>query len=101
MPLEDNEAWINPIKPIVVKKNKSGVPRFEAVYDSSHEPLNEEELTAYQTLFDMHEKTPSEAGKPSTFHPPPPPPPVVPDVPSPSPTLEDQVQDLTSRFDAF
>ena len=29
--LEDNEAWIHPIKAIVVKKDKSGVPRFEVV----------------------------------------------------------------------
>ena len=45
--LEDNEAWIHPIMAIVVKKEKLGVPRFEAVYDSDHEPSDEEELTAY------------------------------------------------------
>ena len=42
--LEDNEAWIHPIKAIVVKKDKPGVPRSEAVYDSGHEPSDEEEL---------------------------------------------------------
>ena len=31
--LEDNEAWIHPIKAIMVKKDKSGVPRPEEVYD--------------------------------------------------------------------
>ena len=50
------------------------------------------------TLFGMREETMGEFDQPSTSHPPPP---VEPDVPSPSPTLEDQVQDLTSRFDAF
>ena len=33
VPLEDNEVWIHPIKVIVVKKDKPGVPRSEAVYD--------------------------------------------------------------------
>ena len=71
------------------------------VYDSGHEPSNEEELKAYQTLFGMREETPGEAGQPFTTHPPPPPPPMEPDAPSLSPTLEDQVQDLTSRLDAL
>ena len=35
MPLEANEAWIHPIKEIVVKKNKPGVPRSVEVYDST------------------------------------------------------------------
>ena len=51
VPLEDNEAWIHPIKGIVIKKDKSGVPRSEVVYDWGHEPSDEEELTAYQTFF--------------------------------------------------
>ena len=101
MSLEDNKAWIHPIKAIVIKKDKPGVTRFEAVYDSGYEHLDEEELTAYQTLFGMHEDTPGEAGQPSTTPPPPPPPPTELAVPSPSPTLEDQVQDLTSKFDAL
>ena len=66
MTLEDNEALIHPIKAIVVKKDKSGVPQSEAIYDSGHEPSDKEELTAYQTLFSMREETPDEAGQPST-----------------------------------
>ena len=99
VPLVDNEAWIHPIKAIVVKKYKSGVPRSDAVYDSGHEPSDEEELMAYQTLFGMREETLDEADPsstshpphPSIVHPPPPPPPVESAVTSPSPTLEDQV----------
>ena len=68
--LEDNEAWIHPIKAIIFKKDKSGVPRSEVVYDSGHETSDEEELTTYQTLFGMHEETPGEANQPSTTHPP-------------------------------
>ena len=45
--LESNEAWIHPIKVIVVNKNKSGVPRPEEDYDSWNEPSNKEELKAY------------------------------------------------------
>ena len=62
LPLEDNEAWIHPIKAIVVKKDKPGIPRSEAVYDSSHEPSDEEDFTEYQTLFGIREETPGEAG---------------------------------------
>ena len=68
--LEHNEAWIHPIKAIVMKKDKSGVPRSDAVYEEGHEPSDEEELTAYQTLFGMLEETPGEADPPSTSHPP-------------------------------
>ena len=39
VPLEDNKAWIHPIKAIVVKKDKSGVPRSDMVYDAGHEPF--------------------------------------------------------------
>ena len=55
VPLERNEAWIHLIKVNVVKKNKSGVPRPEEVYDSGNEPSDEEELRAYQTRFGMRE----------------------------------------------
>ena len=48
VPLEDNEAWIHPIKAIVVKKDKPGVPRLEEIYDSGNESSDEEELRAYQ-----------------------------------------------------
>ena len=51
VPLEDNEAWTHPIKAIVVKKDKPGVPRPDEVYDSRNEPSNEEELRAYQFRF--------------------------------------------------
>ena len=47
VPLEDNEAWIHPIKAIMVKKDKPGVPRPEEVYDSGNEPSDEDELRAY------------------------------------------------------
>ena len=36
--LESNGTWRQPIKVIVVKKNKSGVPRSDEVYDSENEP---------------------------------------------------------------
>ena len=47
VPLEDNEAWIHPIKAIMVKKDKSSVPRQKEVYDSGNEPFDENELKAY------------------------------------------------------
>ena len=47
VPLEDNEAWIHPIKAIMVKKDKLGVPRLEEVYDSSNEPFDEDVHRAY------------------------------------------------------
>ena len=75
---------MHPIKAIVIKKDKSSLPRYEAFYDSGHEPSDEEELIAYKTLFGMHEETPSEADHPSTSHLPPPPPLTEPDVLSPS-----------------
>ena len=53
MPLEDNEAWIHPIKVIMVKRHKSGVPRPEAMYDSGNEPSNENELHEYQARFGL------------------------------------------------
>ena len=64
VPLEDKEAWIHPIEAIVVKKYKLSVPRSNVVYDSSHEPSDEEELTAYQTLFGMREETSGEVDPP-------------------------------------
>ena len=48
MPLDDNEAWLHPIKAISVKRDKPGVPRPEGTYDSGHEPLDEDELHDYQ-----------------------------------------------------
>ena len=55
VPLESNKAWIHPIKVIVVKKNKSGVPRPKEVYDSGNEPSDEEELKAYQNMFGVRD----------------------------------------------
>ena len=66
VPLEDNEAWIHPIKAIVVKKDKLGVPRPEEVYDSEHEPSDEEELRAYQSRFGTREDAQGEVGQSST-----------------------------------
>ena len=34
VPLEDNKAWIHPIKQIMVKKDKPGVPRPKEVHES-------------------------------------------------------------------
>ena len=44
VPLKDNKAWINPIKALLVKRDKPGVPRPEGVYDLGNKPSNEEEL---------------------------------------------------------
>ena len=44
VPLEDNEAWIHPIKAIFFKKDKPGVTCPEAMYDSGNEPSDEDEL---------------------------------------------------------
>ena len=50
VPLDDNEAWLHPIKAISVKRDKPGVPRPKGTYDLGHEPSDEEELYDYQTL---------------------------------------------------
>ena len=42
VPLKANEALIHPVMAIVVKKNKSSVPRPDEVYDSWNEPSDEE-----------------------------------------------------------
>ena len=99
VPLEDNEAWIHLIKAIVVKKNKLGVPRLDKVYDSGYEPSNEDEHKAYQTLFGMREDENRDVGQSCTQ----PPPPLSHDEDdsSPSPSLEDHVHDLTTRFDVL
>ena len=71
VPVEDNEAWIHPIKVIMVKKDKSGVPRPEEVYDLGNEPSNEDELRAYQSRFGIPVGTEGEAAQSSTQSPPP------------------------------
>ena len=53
VPLEDNEAWIHPIMAIMVKRDKPGVPRTKEVYDSDHEPSNEDELREYLYRFGL------------------------------------------------
>ena len=99
MPLESNEAWIHPITTIVVKKNKSSVPRPEGVYDSENEPSNNEELRVYQDLYGGRHDERGEVGQYSTK--PPPTKTKEEDDPTPTHPVEDQVQDLTMRFDAF
>ena len=71
VPLEGNEAWIHPIKVIMVKKDKPSVPRPEEVYDSGNEPSNEDELRAYQSRFGIRVDAQGEAGQSSTQPPPP------------------------------
>ena len=51
VPLQDNEAWIHPIKAIIVKKDKPGVPRLEEVYNLGNEPSDEDDLRSYRSWF--------------------------------------------------
>ena len=51
VPLDDNEAWLHPIKAISIKRDTPGVPQPEGVYGSGHEPSDEDELPAYQARF--------------------------------------------------
>ena len=62
MPLEDYEAWIHPIKAIMVNKDKPGVPRLKEVYDSGNEPSDEDELRAYWSRFGIPVGTQGEVG---------------------------------------
>ena len=98
--LEDNQSWIHPIKAIIVKRDKPGVPRPEGMYDLSNEPSNEDELHKYQARFGLPGDPQGDAGKSST-HPPPPQPTSAAAPSSPSPDLEDSVLALTDHFDAF
>ena len=102
VPLDDNEAWLHPIKAISVKRDTPSVPQPEGVYDSGHEPSDEDELPDYQARFGFLGDTRDDIGQ-SSSHPPPPPPqqPQAAAPPSPSPDLEDPVLSLTKRFDAF
>ena len=102
VPLDDNEAWLHPIKAISVKKDKPGVPRPEGVYDSSHEPSDEDELHDYRARFGFLGDPQEDIGQSSSHPPPSPPQPSTEAAPSsPSPDLEDPVPSLTERFDAF
>ena len=103
MPLDDNKAWLHPIKAISVKRDKLGVPRPEGIYDSGHEPSDEEELHDYQAHFGLLGDPLGDIGQSST-HPPPPPLPHLTSqatLSSPTPDLEDPVLALNDRFDAF
>ena len=51
VPFEDNEAWMHPIKAIMVKKDKPGVPRLEEVYDWGNDPSNKDDLRADHSRF--------------------------------------------------
>ena len=102
VPLDDNEAWLHPIKAISVKRDKPGVPRPEGVYDSGHEPSDEDELRDYQARFGLLGDPQGNIGQSSSHLPPPPPQPPTEAAPSsPTPDLEDPVLSLTERFDAF
>ena len=99
MPLDDNEAWLHPIKAILVKRDKPGVPRPEGVYDSGHEPSDEDELHDYRARFGFLGDPQGDIWQ-SLSHPPPQP--STEAAPSSSsPDLEDPVLSLTERFDAL
>ena len=102
VPLDDNEAWLHPIKAISVKRDKPGVPRPEGAYDFGHEPSDEDELHDYQARFGLMGDPQDDLGQSST-HPPPPPPPSTSKaaLSNPTPNLEDLVLALTDCFDAF
>ena len=102
VPLDDNEAWLHPIKAISVKRDTPGVPRPEEAYDSGHEPSDEDGLHDYQARYGFLGDAQGDVGQSSSHPPPPPsqqPPEATPSSPSPDP--EDQVLSLTERFDAF
>ena len=111
VPLDDNEAWLHPIKAISVKRDTPGVPQPEGVYDSGHEPSDEDELPDYRARFGFLGDTQEDIGQfsshppppPPSYRPPPPPPqqPQAAAPPSPSPDIEDPVLSLIERFDAF
>ena len=111
VPLDDNEAWLHPIKAISVKRDTPGVPQPEGVYYSGHEPSDEDKVPDYRAHFGFLGDTQDDIGQssshppppPPSSHPPPPPPqqPQAAAPPSPSPDLEDPVLSLTERFDAF
>ena len=102
VPLDDNEAWLHPIKAISVKRDKPGVPRPEGVYDSGHEPSDEDELHDYRARYGFLGDPQGDIGQSSSHPPPQPPQPSTEAAPSsPSPNLEDPMLSLTERFDAF
>ena len=100
VPLEDNEAWIHPIKAIMVKRDKPGVPCPKAMYELGNEPLDEDELREYQARFSLSVDPQGDVCQASS-HPPPPQPSQEEDPISPSTILENPVLDLTARFEAY
>ena len=102
VPLDDNEAWLHPIKAISVKRDKPGVPRPEGTYDLGHEPSDEDEFHDYQARFGSLGDPQGDIGQSSSYPPPPPPPqPTEAAHSSPTPDLENPVLSLTERFDTF
>ena len=102
MPLDDNEAWLHPIKEISVKRDKPGVPRLEGVYDSGHEPSDKDDLHDYQARVGLLGEPQEDIGQSFTQAPPPPPQQPSEAAPSsPTPDLKDPVLALTERFDSF
>ena len=97
-PLEDNEAWIHPIKAIMVKCDKPSVPRPEGMYDSGHEPSDEDELLEYQAYLGLPGDPQGDIRQSSTH---PPSTTSQTSLSSPTPDLEDPVLALTDRFDTF
>ena len=100
VPFKDNEDWIHPIKAIMVKRDKSGVPRPEAIYDSGNEPSGEDELREYQSRFSLSVDPLGDAGR-SFIHPLPPQPSPKEDLTIPSHILEDSVLNVTACFKAY
>ena len=62
----DNEAWIHPIKAIIVKKDKQSLPRLEEVYNSGNKPSNEDDLRSYYSRFGIPVGAQGEVGQSST-----------------------------------
>ena len=55
----------------MVKCDKPGVPRPEAMYDSGNEPSDEDELREYQAWFSLLVDPQGDAGQASSYPPPP------------------------------
>ena len=68
VPLDDNEAWLHPIKAISVKRDTPGVPQPEGVCDSGHEPSDEDELPDYRARFGFLGDTQDDIGQSSFSH---------------------------------
>ena len=102
VPLDDNEAWLHPIKAISVKREKRGVPQPEEAYDSGHEPSEEDELHNYQDRFGLLVHPWGDLRQSSTHPPLPLPQPTSEVAPSSrTPDLEDLMLALTDLFDAL